>query len=142
MTKKATKLLKTLRAVADNPDITVGSAKKLTKTKTTIQKYKEYLHNLEEQGLLATSLALNNLPVYHITDKGKSFIENIMPSGKTIQDSPGVCTKCNNYSTQLSGLKDDLFAPLRRYCPNCMNHDDYREPPYKSFSSIDLCRDY
>lgn len=133
MVRTATRVLKTLKIVANNPDITSGSIKKMSKETTSIKRYKSFLIGLEEQGLLESSLALNNLPIYSVTDKGKAFIEEQMPKGKALQDYAGDCDKCKKYSTHLSIFQGE------KYCPDCLNHDDYREPPFKCFSAIDLC---
>ncbi len=133
MVRASTKVLKTLRIVADNPDITSGSIKKLAEATTSIKRYKSFLIKLEDQGLLLTSLALNNLTVYSVTDKGKAFIEDNIPAGKELQDTAGDCDGCGKYSTHLSRFQG------KDQCPGCLNHDDYKEPPFKSFSAIDLC---
>ena len=136
MTRKNAKILITLRIIAENPNILSGSIKKLSNTKTPFKKYKAFLTDLAEQGLLETSLTPTNLIAFSVTAEGKLWIDDNLPNQKSLQDYTGNCDTCGEYSTRLSTFQK------KSECPNCLNHDFYREQPFKNRSSIDLCRDF
>jgi len=135
MTKRESKILRILRTVADNPRITIGTLKKIADIDISMSAIKLLVSSLVEQDLILISKLDNGFSLFVITEQGKSWIEKRLPSKREMQDSAGKCYECNKYSTELSSFKST------RLCPKCLNHDSYKESPFKNKSSIYACRE-
>ena len=136
MTKKQIKLLTILRTIADNPKITIGTVKKIADIEVSMSAIKKYVSYLSEEGMIRSIQTDNGFSLYVITDKGKSWIKYHLPNKRSLQDFIGECQECCKFSTRLSFFQGKVL------CPSCLNHDTYRESPFKNKSSIYTCREY